>query len=393
MVQVGVEAVGLLLDDLQGGGQFAVALAAVAVAGLAEIVERVEIHARQFAHRGAEVAGHREVQHEQRPAVPPGLDRGERLAGDDRLGRPGGADHQVGRGEGRVEFVPRRRPAVPTPGDLLGPLGAAVEHRQLLRPLVGEVAEGLLGHLAGPDHQHLLVVEPLENLLGEVGHRHAGNAHAALLDARLPGDPAGGLQGGLERRVGQRAGRRFLGGRLVRLLHLGEDLRLAEHHAVEARRHLEQVPHGRAVGLLVQAPFNFALVEPVELGEEPRDLGARRHRAVLGRRIQLDPVAGRQQHRLDLGVAAAELGQGGAGLGVAKRQSLPHRHLGGVMAATDNLELHGLAPEVRTGNRSRAAGDWLIFRPVASSVWHTPKGRKMCLSPCGRTPRSAPCCV
>ena len=60
-----------------------------------------------------------------------------------------------------------------------------IDHRNLPRAFVAQVAQRLFGHFAGADHQRLLIVEALEDLPGEVGHRHAGNAHAALVDGGL----------------------------------------------------------------------------------------------------------------------------------------------------------------------------------------------------------------
>ena len=66
--------------------------------------------------------------------------------------------------------------------------------------------QGLLGHLAGPDHQRLFVVEAFEDLLGEIGHRTLG-----MLTRRwwigFRGDPPRDFQRGLKDGVGQRPGR------------------------------------------------------------------------------------------------------------------------------------------------------------------------------------------
>jgi hypothetical protein len=97
-------------------------------------------------------------------------------------------------------------------GEVFGTLGIAIDHRDLGGPLVLQIAQRLLGHLAGADHQRALVVEAFEYLLGEVGHGHAGDAHPTLVDRRLRGHAPGGLQRALERGMGKRAGALLLGG-------------------------------------------------------------------------------------------------------------------------------------------------------------------------------------
>ena len=115
-----------------------------------------------------------------------------------------------------------------------------------------QVAQRLLAHLAGADDEHLLVVEALEDLAGEIADRHAGDAHAPLVERGFAGHALGHADGRLKNAVGQGAGALAVLGQLVGLLHLGEDLRLADHHAVEAGRHGEQVPHGVLAGALEQ---------------------------------------------------------------------------------------------------------------------------------------------
>ena len=82
------------------------------------------------------------------------------------------------------------------------------------------------------------------------------------------GHAAGDADGGLKGHVQQRAGGLALGGRLVGLFHLGQDLRFAQHHAVQAGGHAEQVPHGRFIGADEQVRHDLAGIELMEAGEE-----------------------------------------------------------------------------------------------------------------------------
>ena len=133
-------------------------------------------------------------------------------------------------------------------------------------------------------------------------------------------------------------------GQLVGLLHLRQNLRLADDHAVEAGGHREQVPHEVFARALEQVVEDLQRRQAVELGQE-------RHRVVVRRaglrrlagEVQLHAVARRKQHRLRLGIAAAEPGQRLRRLVAAERQPLADLHRRRVMAAADHLELHAPA--------------------------------------------------
>ena len=82
------------------------ALAAVLLAGRLQVVDRVQIDARQVADRRIEIARNRQVEDEQRPLIALGDDRPEIGSRDDRLARAGGADDQVGLDQQRVQIAP-----------------------------------------------------------------------------------------------------------------------------------------------------------------------------------------------------------------------------------------------------------------------------------------------
>ena len=58
-------------------------------------------------------------------------------------------------------------------------------------PASVEVLQRFLGHLAGADDEHALVVESFEDSRGEVGDRDAGDADAMAVERRFAGDAAG----------------------------------------------------------------------------------------------------------------------------------------------------------------------------------------------------------
>ena len=180
-------------------------------------------------------------------------------------------------------------------------LEAAIDHGHVVRAFVLQVAQRLLAHFAGADHQHVLVVESLEDLAGEIADRHAGNADAPLVQRGFGGHALGHADRGLKDAVRQRAGALAVLGQLVGLLDLRQDLRLADHHAVETGRHGEQVPHGVFARPLEQVVEDFVHRQPVKVGHELRDfLVAGTRLGVFGGRVDLHAVAGREQHGLGL---------------------------------------------------------------------------------------------
>ncbi len=277
------------------------------------------------------------------------------------LARSRGADYQVGGDQGGGQFFPRPGPALPAVGQLGGPLEMPVQHGDRSGALVAEVSQRLLGHLAGPDHQRLLVGQPLEDLAGEIGHRHAGHAEPPAVDGRFIAHPPGDAQGRLERRVQQRAGRVVLGRRLVRLLHLGQDLRLAQHHALQAGGHGEQVPHGRLALVSVQVRGHLGRIELLEAGQETAHLLGR-GQGQLARRVDLDPIAGREHHALHPAKHPPPLIQDLGELLGAHRQAFANRDRRAMMAATDDLGVHEPPPGAGTA-AAGPEGDRHIFRP------------------------------
>ena len=145
-----------------------------------------------------------------------------------------------------------------------------------------QIPQRLFPHLAGADHQHLLVVEAVENLPGKIADRDAGNAHPLFVDRRFLRHPLGDAQGGLKHFVRQRPGAIALLGQLIGLLHLGQNLRLAEHQAIETGRDGEQMPHGRLARLLEQVVEDRRQVEAVKFGQKFGHLLMARRRGVVG---------------------------------------------------------------------------------------------------------------
>ena len=131
------------------------ALAQVGVDHLLEVVDVVAIDVVERVDAGLDVAGHGDVDEEQRPAAPRRASTRLTVApGDHRLAGPGRGDHDVHGGQRRRQLVPRHRGPRQRAGQLLGPGPRAVGDVDRERALLDEVRGGQLAHLAGADQQH-----------------------------------------------------------------------------------------------------------------------------------------------------------------------------------------------------------------------------------------------
>ena len=81
-------------------------------------------------------------------------------------------------------------------------------------------------------------------------------------------------------------------GRRVRVLHLTENLRLADHERVEARRHAEEMPRGLEIDEIVEVRQQRRLFDAVKLRDEAPEL-ASRGLNVVADSVDFGPVARR----------------------------------------------------------------------------------------------------
>ena len=108
-----------------------------------------------------------------------------------------------------------------------------------------------LNHLAGPHEEHPLIADPLEDPLGKM-YRGSGHGHDVGADRRGGSHLLGHREGALEELVHGCPKRAGLFGLAHRILHLAEDLGLADHHGIKPAGHPEHVPHGVPLGQGVQ---------------------------------------------------------------------------------------------------------------------------------------------
>ena len=129
---------------------------------------------------------------------------------------------------------------------------------------------------------------------------------------------------------------RRLGG-LYRLLHLAQDLRLAQHHRIEPARDAERMRDGfllrQGIDILRQRHLGLAME-----GFEP--LHDRLGRGAI--EVDLGPVAGREDRRfLDLRLAE-EIAQCGTQRIDLERKALPHLERRGAVVEAKCVQRHGL---------------------------------------------------
>ena len=140
--------------------------------------------------------------------------------------------------------------------------------------MAAEVLRGQRADFAGADDEHAAALEPSENLPGE---RDGGKAdrHRALAERGFRADPLADAERPVERLAQQRAGAVPLGGRLERILHLPEDLRLADDERVEPGGDAEQMMRRRHVVMREQVRQERLARELMIVAEERDQLVAR----------------------------------------------------------------------------------------------------------------------
>ena len=182
----------------------------------------------------------------------------------------------------------------------------AIQHGDVPRAGIDQVLQRLLGHLAGADHQHPLIVEPLEDSRGEIGDRHAGDADAMAVERGFAGHAAGHAERGLEQAVRQRAGAADLPGLLVGLLDLGQNLRFADDHAIKTGGDPKQVVDRLRVFQGYQLAAQLLDRHVVKIGqvrgEHRRGEG---DAGVIAGGVELNPMASGEEDSLAGGVGRA----------------------------------------------------------------------------------------
>jgi len=202
----------------------------------------------------------------------------KRLGAEGRLLRAGGDDDEIGARSGGVALPPRHRfRSRKRAGGLGGALRGAVgdRHRREGRSVAGAVRQGFerqSAHFPRPHQEHAAVGPAVGPALPEkvFGQRHGGGRDAGgpARQARLASHALGRAEGRVHQAVPHRPDGVGLDGAPVGVFDLREDLRVAGHERAQARRHLQDVAHGRLVGA-VEGLLRARPASPRLAGQQP----------------------------------------------------------------------------------------------------------------------------
>ena len=158
-------------------------------------------------------------------------------------------------------------------------------------------------------------------------------------DLGLGAHALGHAEGLAEQRVELGADRLAGLGQREGVLHLPQDLRLADHHGVETGRHPEGVAHGVGVDVRVEDGLHRAEIQtavPAEVAEGQRARLAGR----LGDPVDLHPVARREHDDLGQHAVGLDVAQQLAQLVFLDGELLAQRHRRVLVAEAGDEERH-----------------------------------------------------
>ena len=255
------EALPLFADHAFGACRFSLPLFGIACGDLLQIVDVVEVGVVEFVHVGGDVARHSDVDQEDRPVtarMQRGLDAP--LVEDGLLPRNAG-QHDVRLGQECVELVEPVCARAKAQGQILGVRARAVRDAHVLQALAGQRVQRQLDHLAGADQKRRLVLEVFEDLTRQIDG-HACHRNGSLGDGGFIANPLGRRKGALKQSREHRPAASAFDRRAIGVLHLPENLRLADDHRVDRRSDAHHVPDRVTAFVFVEV-----LVEPAAFGQ------------------------------------------------------------------------------------------------------------------------------
>src|SRR5674476_147934 len=191
-----------------------------------------------------------------------------------------------------------------------------------------------LDHLAGADEQDLLLLQAGENACGKL-HRRRRHRHHVGADLGVGAHFLGHCKRALEQLVQQRpeSAGRFC--QAHRLLHLAQDLRLAQHHGFEARGDAKRVAHRLFLGQGVEVRLQLLRLHAVILGHPEQ-----RFVRLLGGTVELGAVAGGEDRRLPHQLGLGQFAQRRFQFFGVKHHLLADRERSGVVVQAEGVKLH-----------------------------------------------------
>ena len=124
--------------------------------------------------------------------------------------------------------------------------GRAAGDHDLADALRAQMLRRQRADFAGADDEHAAALESPEDLPRQ-RHRRKADRDRAFAERRLAADALADAEGPVKQLAQHRPGAAPTGGGLERVLHLPEDLRLADDERVETRGDAEQMLRGRLV--------------------------------------------------------------------------------------------------------------------------------------------------
>ncbi len=234
---------------------------------------------------------HADVDHEQRRVA-----MGDMLRPDHRCVGRRRTDHQRGRRDRILQRIERQGKPVNRFGQLRRVLPRPVHDADFAHPARMEKLCRQRRHLAGAKDRDGDPLQPVQLLLGEIDGR-MGNGHAVSRDVRFRPRALADPERIKCQPLQHRADRLTLPGMIERILDLRQDLRLAEHHRVEATRDPENVIDRLLPALDVGGTTQCIGLELVVAREELDHIALDVLRR-LPDGVDFGPVARRQNHAL-----------------------------------------------------------------------------------------------
>ena len=173
---------------------------------------------------------------------------------------------------------------------------AVTGQRNLTRTRSFQLPHDEIGNLAKADHQHTDIFQIAMNVTRDLGRgRRDGNR--TLADRRLRADPLRSAIGRLKELTQLPSDHTGSTSRTVPFANLPKDLRLSNNLAVEGRCNREYVTHGRFIDIRIDGAVQGLRRAAAKLVQQ----AAEDINGLFGLprcALKLDPVAGRQDHRL-----------------------------------------------------------------------------------------------
>ena len=301
---------------------------------LAEIIHTVEEHVIQFGDLRLDVAWHREVDHQNR-SMAARLDRAfdHSLAQDrQRAGRAG--DYDVVQGKLLGQVVQRDCATLEAAGKLFAALDRTIGESHFARLLCGKVGRAQFDHFTRADKEYLLLGDARVNALGNLDRRRR-HRHGAGADVGPGAHLLRHRKRGLEQLVQHRAECAGVLGGFHRVLHLAEDLRLADHHRIEPARHAEGVGHRALARQRIKERLQGRSLQMME-ARKPVDRADGLGRAA----INLGAITGGNDRRFAYRFARHEIAQRDLQILGVKSHLLANRERGRMVVHAESEELH-----------------------------------------------------